>query len=77
MPTPNRMETHWTQIRPLLLNRWNRLTEADLDYVDGEFDRLVELVRQRYDEPVVTVKEADIRQEVLQILNQVETDADR
>ena len=77
MSTPNRLQTHWEAMRPLLLEKWDRLTETDLDFVDGEFDRLVELVRQRYDGPVVTVKEADIRQEVLNLLSLVETDEDR
>ncbi len=76
MATPNRLDTHWKEIRPLLLKKWDRLTESDLDYVDGEFDRLVELVRQRYDDPVITVKEAHIRQDVLDLLQQLEKNTD-
>ncbi len=72
MTTPNRLQLHWNEIKPLLLKRWPLLTESDLKYIDCEFDRLVEIVRQRYDGPVVTVKEADIRQEVLEMLKKME-----
>ncbi|MFO1518736.1 MAG: hypothetical protein U1F57_03585 [bacterium] len=74
MSTPNRMETFWKEMRPLLLKKWERLTDSDLDYIDGEFDRLVKVVRQRYDDPVITVKEAHIRQAVLDLLTQVESE---
>ena len=76
MTTPNRLETHWHELRPLLLKKWDRLTPSDLDYVDGEFDRLVELVKQRYDDPVITAKEANIRQVVLDLLAEVEKNTD-
>ena len=76
MTTPNRLDTHWNEIRPLLLKKWPLLNEADLDFIDGEFDRLVELVRQRYDDPVITVKEANIRQEVLNLLAELEKNTD-
>jgi hypothetical protein len=73
MTTPNRLETHWEEIKPLLRQKWDRLTESDLDFIDCEFDRLVQVVKQRYDEPVQTVKEAHIRQAVLEMLNQLES----
>jgi hypothetical protein len=76
MTTPNRLETHWNELRPLLLKKWDRLTPSDLDYVDAEFDRLVELVKQRYDDPVITAKEANIRQVVLDLLAEVEKNTD-
>jgi hypothetical protein len=76
MTTPNRLETHWNELRPLLLKKWDRLTESDLDEVDAEFDRLVELVKQRYDDPVITAKEANIRQAVLDMLGEVEKGTD-
>jgi hypothetical protein len=72
MTTPNRLETHWEEIKPLLLKKWDRLTESDLNDIDCEFDRLVQVVKQRYDEPVQTVKEAHIRQTVLDMLQQIE-----
>ncbi len=72
MTVPNRLQEHWNKMRPLILREWGRLTESDLDAVNGEFDRLVEMVKQRYDGPVITVREADIRYKVLQLLKEVE-----
>jgi len=72
MTTPNRLEINWEKIKPLLLQRWPRLTPADLDYIDCEFDRLVEVVKQRYDDPIQTVKEANVRHQVLEMLKQFE-----
>ena len=74
MTTPNRLQVNWNRIKPLILKKWDRLTEYDLQYIDTEFDRLVTIVKQRYDEPIVTVKEADIRQAVLEMLEKVEAD---
>ncbi len=72
MTTPNRLQVNWNRMKPLILKKWDRLTELDLQYIDTEFDRLVDIVKQRYDEPIITVKEADIRQEVLDMLEKVE-----
>ena len=72
MTTQNRLEINWEKIKPLLLLRWSRLTTADLDAIDCEFDRLVEVIKQRYDDPVQTVKEAHVRHEVLEMLKQIE-----
>lgn len=72
MSTPNRLESHWKQLKPLLLEKWDRLTEADLEYIDAEFDRLVDVVKQRYDGPVKTVPEEMIRYEALMMLKGIE-----
>ncbi len=75
MSTPNRLQNHWKQIKPFILQKWPHLTEADLESVDGEFDRLVKLVKERYDEHVQTVKEAHIRFAILEMLSQLESEA--
>lgn len=72
MTTPNRLESHWKQIKPLILKKWDRLTEADLDYIDAEFDRLVDVVKQRYDGPVKTISEENIRYDALKMLREFE-----
>ena len=72
MTTPNRMESHWHQLKPMILKRWDRLTESDVDYIDGEFDRLVDLVKQRYDVPLKTISEENIRFDALKMLKELE-----
>ncbi|MBF0491680.1 MAG: hypothetical protein HQM15_02735 [Deltaproteobacteria bacterium] len=75
MTTPNRLETHWEEIKPLILKKWDRLTLSDFDSIDCEFDRLVEVIRQRYNGPVYTVSEENIRYEVLKMLAGIEAEA--
>jgi hypothetical protein len=45
---PNRLEKHWETMKPEILVRWDKLSPYDLVYVEGRFDRLVELIRHRY-----------------------------
>jgi len=75
MPTPNRLEDHWDEIRPLLLKEWVRLSEADLDWTQKQFDRLVEVIRQRYGGRVEIIQEAGIRNTVLNLLAKIEAEA--
>ena len=72
MSTPNRLESHWKALRPMILKKWDRLTEADLDYIDAEFDRLVDVVKQRYDGPVKTISEEVNRYDALKMVRQLE-----
>jgi uncharacterized protein YjbJ (UPF0337 family) len=41
----------WEQLRPQLRSWWDRLTEADLMQIDGQKDRLISIVQQRYGYP--------------------------
>ena len=41
----------WEQVRPQLRSWWDRLTEADLMEIDGQKDRLISVVQQRYGYP--------------------------
>ncbi len=73
MSTPNRLETHWQKIKPLILKKWDRLASSDFEFIDCEFDRLVDVIRERYNGPVYTVSEENIRYEVLKMLGDIET----
>ena len=59
---PNRLQTNWERMKPRILTHWDRLTETDIENVNGAFDDLVELIRKRYkpDRSSITV-EAKIR----------------
>jgi uncharacterized protein YjbJ (UPF0337 family) len=41
----------WEQLRPQLRSWWDRLTEADLMAIEGQKDRLISVVQQRYGYP--------------------------
>ncbi|MCP5468148.1 MAG: hypothetical protein H7A32_02635 [Deltaproteobacteria bacterium] len=70
--TLNRMEENWLQLAPLIQKEWNRLSQADLDYIDTEYDRLVEIVRQRYGGRKEIIQEAAIRTRLNSLLASIE-----
>lgn len=72
MTTPNRLEENWDKIRPLILQEWDRLNDADLDWTEKQFDRLVEVIRDRYGGRVEIIQEASIRNRLNQLFRQVE-----
>jgi uncharacterized protein YjbJ (UPF0337 family) len=45
------LTVQWEQLRPRLRTWWDRLTEADLMQIDGQKDRLISVVQQRYGYP--------------------------
>ena len=71
-PTPNRLEDHWSQIRPLILKEWDLLTEEDLERTGMQFDRIVDLIRRRYGGRVEIIQEASIRDTINRILASLE-----
>jgi uncharacterized protein YjbJ (UPF0337 family) len=49
--TGDPLKDQWEQLRPQLRSWWDRLTEADLMAIDGQKDRLISTVQQRYAYP--------------------------
>jgi uncharacterized protein YjbJ (UPF0337 family) len=45
------LTAQWERLRPQLRTWWDRLTEADLMQIDGQKDRLINVVQQRYGYP--------------------------
>ena len=41
----------WTQIRPQVKARWTRLTDEELNQVQGDPDTLVSVIAEKYEEP--------------------------
>jgi len=44
----NQLRSRWPQMRPQLRHRWGRLTESDLDIIDGQRDVFIGRVEERY-----------------------------
>lgn len=40
----------WQQLRGEIKQRWARLTDDDITYIDGAFDKLIGKVQERYGE---------------------------
>ncbi len=75
MTTPNRLEQHWDKIKPLILQEWDLLIDADLERTEKKFDKLVEVIRQRYGGRVEIIQEASIRETLNQLLSKVEQES--
>lgn len=71
--TPNRMEDCWEGLKPLLQKEWDQLNEGDLQFIDMRFDRLVEVIRQRYGGRAEIVQEASIRDRLNELLTLAES----
>ena len=44
----DRVEGKWKQIKGSLKSRWGKLTDDDLDVIEGQKDQLVGKVQERY-----------------------------
>lgn len=44
----DRLEGNWKQLKGEAKKRWGKLTDDDLDVIEGEMDKLVGRVQERY-----------------------------
>ena len=42
------IESHWASLRPKIKERWSRLTEDELDLIDGNHDQLIGTLQEEY-----------------------------
>ncbi len=45
---PESFRTHWSELIPKVHDRWSRLTDADIQAINGDLDALVAKVKERY-----------------------------
>ncbi len=72
MPTDNRIQTHWNEVKSFLKREYPRLTEIDLEDIDGEYDRLIHKVKELYGGNVEIMQEARIKGKLQHFLNEKE-----
>ncbi len=70
--TPNRMQKHWSVVKGFLRREWPRLTDVDLEEIDGEYDRLIHKVKELYDGGEEIQQEAAIKTKIQAYLNDLE-----
>jgi uncharacterized protein YjbJ (UPF0337 family) len=58
METTNRMQlrARWADVRGRILEAWGDLTDDDLSKTQGEWDRLVAVIRERTGDALETVE---------------------
>jgi len=42
------LESKWIQVRNKIHTRWSRLTEEDIDKIDGKYDQFIGMLQERY-----------------------------
>lgn len=72
MNTPNRMQAHWPAVKSYLKREWPKLTDVDLEQIDGEYDRLIRKVKELYGGSVEIQQEAGIKGKLQRFLNDLE-----
>jgi uncharacterized protein YjbJ (UPF0337 family) len=69
---PNRMQRHWENVRRFLKKEWPKLTDVDLEEIDGEYDRLIRKVKELYGGGEEIMQEAAIKGKIQRYLNELE-----
>jgi uncharacterized protein YjbJ (UPF0337 family) len=44
----NRIEGNWKQLKGTVKEKWGKLTNDDLDVIDGKVDQLIGKIQERY-----------------------------
>ena len=71
MPTTsNRLEQHWEDAKLFLRQEWPRLSDVDLEEIQGQYDRLIGKIRELYGGNVEIMQEAAIKGKLLRFLKQ-------
>jgi hypothetical protein len=72
-----RFERHWQILKPEIVKHWDRLSVYDLAHVDGNFDRLVKVIRQCYSPSRSMLSiEAEIRDWIVKRFDEIEKGGD-
>ncbi len=69
----NRMQHHWVEAKSFLKRQWPRLTDVDLEEIDGEYDRLIIKIKDLYQGPTEITQEAGIKDKLQKFFNQIES----
>ncbi len=63
------MQQHWQEAQKFLKREWPRLTDVDLEEIDGEYDRLIRKIKELYRGSDEIMQEAPIKEKLQQFLN--------
>ncbi|MDX1583079.1 MAG: CsbD family protein [Thermoanaerobaculia bacterium] len=63
----NQVEGNWNQAKGVIKEKWNALTDDDIEMMEGRRDRVVGKIQERYGE--AQWKRADIERELDKSLN--------
>lgn len=70
MSTPNRMQTHWTELRTYIKKEWPKFSDSQLASINGDYDRFLKILRDLYNN--FPLEEARARNKLQDYLNTLE-----
>lgn len=65
------MQEHWEEVKKFLKQEWPKLTDVDLEEIDGEYDRLITKIKEIYGGPEEITQEAAIKGKIKRIIDRV------
>ena len=48
--------SRWPEVRRRVKTNWSRLTDEELNQVNGDADTLISLIQEKYEEPRVSIE---------------------
>lgn len=63
------MQQHWSEARHYLKREWPKLTDVDLEEIDGQYDRLIGKIRELYNGRAEITQEGAIKTRLQKYFN--------
>lgn len=70
MTTPNRLETHWNEVKKFIKNEWPDLSDTALQRINGNYDLFLKYLKEAYDN--FPLEEAKARDKLQRFLNKLD-----
>lgn len=70
MPTENRMQAHWVEVKQFIQKEWPLLSKTVLDQVNGDYDKFLEHLKETYNQ--FPLEEAKARNKIKIFLDVLE-----
>jgi len=67
MPTPNRLQVHWPEVKKFIKKEWPLLSDTAISRMNGDFDKFLKYLKESYDN--FPLQEAVARDKLQRFLN--------
>ncbi len=65
--TPNRLQTHWHEVKKFIKKEWPLLTDTAISRINGDFDKFLKYLKETYSN--FPLEEAKARDKIQRFLN--------
>jgi len=70
MSTPNRLQTHWPEVKQFIKKEWPLISDWSLGKINADFDRFLKYLKSNYNN--FPLEEARARDKIQKFLNKLE-----